>query len=55
MDKNTQTPLRAFVEAYATQNTEGADALLHEYITKKAQTIINGEEAPAEETTPAGE
>ena len=43
MDKALETPLRKFVEAYATQSTENADELIHEYICKKAQKMLLGE------------
>lgn len=43
MDKKIETPLRGFVEAYATQNTEEGDKLIHEYICKKSQAMLMGE------------
>jgi hypothetical protein len=50
MDKDLLTPLRAFVEAYATQNTENADALIHEYLCKKSQKMLVGEADDSEES-----
>lgn len=43
MDKELHAKLKAFVEAYATQNTENADQLIHEYICKKSQAMLLGE------------
>ena len=45
MDNKLKKPLQTFVEGYATQTLEGTDAAIHEYICRKTQSMLLGEEA----------